>query len=102
MLAVCKQSTRLKRAAPLPRFAGLPLPPRFTQAVESLWKLTATVHRLSGSVLKYTNQDATVRFWVTKQGAEAGLEPKLDAAVREWIKTKWPFKKVAYPGRDGQ
>jgi virginiamycin B lyase len=44
--------------------------------------------------------DATVRFWVTKQGAEAGLEPKLEAAVREWIRAKWPFKKVAYPGRD--
>ena len=44
--------------------------------------------------------DATVRFWVTKKGAEAGLEPRLEAAVREWIKTKWPFKKVAYPGRD--
>lgn len=46
--------------------------------------------------------DATVRLWVTRQGAEAGLEAKLDAAVREWIKAKWPFKKVAYPGRDGQ
>jgi len=44
--------------------------------------------------------DATVRFWVTKQGAETGLEPKLEAAVREWVKTKWPFKTVAYPGRD--
>jgi YVTN family beta-propeller protein len=44
--------------------------------------------------------DAMVRIWVTKQGAEAGLEPKLEAAVREWIKAKWPFKKVAYPGRD--
>ncbi len=44
--------------------------------------------------------DATVRFWVTKQSVEAGLEPKLETAVREWVKAKWPFKKVAYPGRD--
>lgn len=44
--------------------------------------------------------DASVRLWVTKQGAEAGLEPVLEKAVREWIKSKWPFKTVAYPGRD--
>jgi virginiamycin B lyase len=44
--------------------------------------------------------DATVRLWVTKQGAAAGLEPLLEAAVREWITAKWPFKAVAFPGRD--
>ncbi|MGE0392165.1 MAG: hypothetical protein AB7I25_02795 [Vicinamibacterales bacterium] len=44
--------------------------------------------------------DATVRLWVTKQGAAAGLEPKLEKAVRAWIAARWPFKKVAFPGRD--
>jgi len=44
--------------------------------------------------------DATVRLWVTKQGAAAKLEPVLEKAVREWVKAKWPFAKVAYPGRD--
>jgi hypothetical protein len=44
--------------------------------------------------------DATVRMWVTKAGVEAKLEPVLDKAVRDWVKTKWPFKAVAYPGRD--
>jgi YVTN family beta-propeller protein len=44
--------------------------------------------------------DATVRLWVTKQGAEAGLEPILEKAVREWVKAKWPFKSAAFPGRD--
>ncbi len=44
--------------------------------------------------------DAVVRLWVTKQGAAAGLEPKLEKAVRAWIAAKWPFKKVAFPGRD--
>jgi YVTN family beta-propeller protein len=44
--------------------------------------------------------DATVRIWVTKQGAAAGLDPVLEKAVREWVKAKFPFKKVAYPGRD--
>jgi hypothetical protein len=44
--------------------------------------------------------DATVRLWVTKQGAAAGLEPMLEAAVRDWVKAKWPFTTVALPGRD--
>ena len=44
--------------------------------------------------------DATVRMWVTKQGAAAGVEPMLEKAVRAWIAAKWPFKKVAFPGRD--
>jgi len=44
--------------------------------------------------------DATVRLWVTKQGADAGLEPMLEKAVRDWVKKKWPFKSVAFPGRD--
>jgi hypothetical protein len=44
--------------------------------------------------------DATVRLWVTKQGMEAGLQPVLEKAVREWVKAKWPFKAVAFPGLD--
>ena len=44
--------------------------------------------------------DATVRIWVTKQGAAAGLDPVLEKTVRAWIAAKWPFKKVAFPGRD--
>jgi YVTN family beta-propeller protein len=44
--------------------------------------------------------DATVRIWVTKQGAAAGLDPVLEKTVRAWVAAKWPFKKVAFPGRD--
>jgi YVTN family beta-propeller protein len=44
--------------------------------------------------------DAMVRLWVTKQGAAAGLEPELEAAVRKWIAEKWPFEKPIFPGRD--
>jgi hypothetical protein len=44
--------------------------------------------------------DATVRFMFTKQGMEAGLQPVLEKAVRDWVKAKWPFKSVAYPGLD--
>jgi hypothetical protein len=44
--------------------------------------------------------DANVHYWVTKAGADAKLDPVLDKAVREWVKTKWPFKSPGYPGRD--
>jgi DNA-binding beta-propeller fold protein YncE len=49
---------------------------------------------------KKTGYDASVRYWVTTQGAELGLESILDSQVREWVKSKWPFKNVAFPGRD--
>ena len=44
--------------------------------------------------------EATVRLSFTKQAIEAGLEPVLEKAVRDWVKAKWPFKAVAFPGRD--
>ena len=28
-----------------------------------------------------------------------GLEAELDATVRRWVEERWPFDKVAYPGR---
>ena len=44
--------------------------------------------------------EATVRLSFTKQAVESGLEPALEKAVRDWVKAKWPFKTVAFPGRD--
>jgi YVTN family beta-propeller protein len=49
---------------------------------------------------KKRGYDATVRIWLTERGAAANLGPVLEAKVREWIKTSWPFAKVAYPGLD--
>jgi hypothetical protein len=46
------------------------------------------------------DHDAIVIFWVTKHGAELGLEPMLDHAVREWVRSSWPFQNATYPGRD--
>jgi hypothetical protein len=40
--------------------------------------------------------DASVRLWVTTKGAEAGLQPVLEKAVREWVAAKWPFKAVEW------
>jgi hypothetical protein len=49
---------------------------------------------------KKQGYDATVRFLMTDRGAKEGLEPLLTAKVRQWIKTEWPFAKVAFPGVD--
>ncbi len=39
--------------------------------------------------------DAVVRMWVTQADYDAGF----DAELYNWVKTDWPFAKVAYPGR---
>jgi hypothetical protein len=44
--------------------------------------------------------DAVVFLWARQSELKGGLETRLYAAVREWMAKEWPFKKVAYPGRD--
>ena len=44
--------------------------------------------------------DAVVRIWVTKAEYDAGFDKRLDAWAHKWIAAKWPFRKVAWPGRD--
>jgi len=44
--------------------------------------------------------DAEVYLWARQSELARGLEERLHAAVKAWIATKWPFKSVAYPGRD--
>ncbi|KPF90437.1 twin-arginine translocation pathway signal protein [Novosphingobium sp. AAP83] len=43
--------------------------------------------------------DAMVRIWVTKAEYDAGFDRELYAWATNWLKTDWPFAKVAYPGR---
>jgi hypothetical protein len=43
--------------------------------------------------------DAAVFMWVRQSSFEAGLDPKLESAVRDWIQREWPFEWVVYPGR---
>jgi hypothetical protein len=43
--------------------------------------------------------DAVVRMWVTKADYDAGFDAELYAWVTNWVRTRWPFAKVAYPGR---
>lgn len=44
--------------------------------------------------------DAQVRIWVTKAEYDAGFDKQLEAWAHGWIAAKWPFAKVAWPGRD--
>lgn len=44
--------------------------------------------------------DAEVYMWVRKSAFNEGLDSVLYEAVKNWIAEKWPFKKVAYPGRE--
>ncbi len=49
---------------------------------------------------KKEGYDATVRFLLTERARKENLQPILEQKVREWIKTSWPFAKVAFPGID--
>ena len=49
---------------------------------------------------KKQGYDASVRFLMTERGQAENLQPVLESKVREWIKTSWPFAKVAFPGID--
>ena len=44
--------------------------------------------------------DAVVYLWARQSELAGGLEDRLYAAVREWIRREWPFGTVAFPGRD--
>jgi hypothetical protein len=44
--------------------------------------------------------DAEVYLWVRQSELEKGLDTVLYNAVKEWVNKEWPFKNVAYPGRE--
>src|SRR6185437_14528783 len=44
--------------------------------------------------------DAEVSLWARQSALAGGLEARLYSTVRQWLQTDWPFKKVAFPGRD--
>ena len=55
-----------------------------------------------GCVYLYPSEthDARVRLWVRRSAFEAGLDPVLEAAVRAWVASRWPFERVTYEERD--
>ena len=44
--------------------------------------------------------DAEVYFWVRDDEFLNGLDLKLYNTVKDWLKTSWPFRNPAFPGRD--
>ena len=44
--------------------------------------------------------DARVHMWVRQCEYDHGLDPVLFQTVKEWLESSWPFKAVAFPGRE--
>jgi len=42
--------------------------------------------------------DAEIFLWARESELKNGLEELLFETVRNWVKEKWPFKNVAFPG----
>ena len=47
-----------------------------------------------------TGYGAEVWLWVRASELAAGLDAVLYATVRRWVEQRWPFNRVAYPGRE--
>ena len=46
------------------------------------------------------DHDAEVYLWARQSELAGGLEDRLYTTVKNWLETEWPFKIVAFPGRD--
>jgi hypothetical protein len=44
--------------------------------------------------------DAEVYLWARETKLGIGLDASLYSVVKLWLKSKWPFANVAFPGRD--
>ena len=44
--------------------------------------------------------EATATMWVRSSYLDKGMDAILFTTVKQWLKEKWPFKKVAFPGRE--
>jgi len=44
--------------------------------------------------------EANITMWVRTSVLNNGLDAILFNSVKQWVEEKWPFKKVAYPGRE--
>ncbi|WP_437669908.1 GNAT family N-acetyltransferase [Sorangium sp. So ce131] len=44
--------------------------------------------------------EAEVLLWVRQSELASGLDEHLYSAVREWLSSAWPFRRVCYPGRE--
>jgi hypothetical protein len=55
-----------------------------------------------GCVYLYPSEthDAQIKLWVRQSAWDDGLDPVLEATVREWVATRWPFGRVTFAERD--
>ena len=55
-----------------------------------------------GCVYLYPSEthDVRVSLWVTGSAFADGLDPVLEAAVRDWVAACWPFERVTFAERD--
>jgi hypothetical protein len=44
--------------------------------------------------------DAQIKLWVRQSAWDNGLDPVLEATVREWVAMRWPFQRVTFGERD--
>ncbi|MEP0132819.1 MAG: GNAT family N-acetyltransferase [Eudoraea sp.] len=44
--------------------------------------------------------DTSITMWIRSSKLDDGLDKILFNSVKAWIQETWPFKKVAYPGRE--
>lgn len=47
-----------------------------------------------------TGYDANITMWVRSSVVDKGYDKILFESVKQWVTKDWPFKKVAYPGRE--
>ncbi|MEO0768642.1 MAG: GNAT family N-acetyltransferase [Cyanobacteria bacterium J06649_4] len=47
-----------------------------------------------------TDYDAQVILWSRQSTLASGLETMLLVAVKDWLKTQWPFERVGFPGKE--
>ncbi|MFA4818971.1 MAG: GNAT family N-acetyltransferase [Patescibacteria group bacterium] len=71
----------------------------FTYTVMNLdeTRCLGCVYIMPSTNVKY---DVVVIAWVRKDELANGLDKYLFITVKNWIKEKWPFDSVAYPGRE--
>jgi len=49
---------------------------------------------------KKGDYDARISMWIRTSMLDKGMDAILYNSVKDWIEKDWPFKKVAYPGRE--
>ncbi|MBL8533425.1 MAG: GNAT family N-acetyltransferase [Betaproteobacteria bacterium] len=49
---------------------------------------------------RHPSHEAEAFYWVRDSIANTPLGRLIDRSVRRWISTEWPFRRIAFPGRD--